>query len=162
MSDYFAAFGGILRGRSFMKKNFLKIFDFWLGLFKIPDTIYMERAKMLCFYERCESMTKEERVASLHNRIAEKKRKRQKMITCCMGAVNMVLFVLMLVIIKQEGLVLSGFAGDYTGAMLFDNVGGYVLLAVVAFMLGVGVTVMCIYLSKKNKSEKKETEDPSV
>ena len=107
-------------------------------------------------------MTKEERVASLHNRIAEKKRKRQKMITCCMGAVNMVLFVLMLVIIKQEGLVLSGFSGDYTGAMLFDNVGGYVLLAVVAFMLGVGVTVMCIYLSKKNKSEKKESEDPSV
>ena len=46
MSDYFAAFGGILRGRSFMKKKF----DFWLGLFKNPDTIYMERAKMLCFY----------------------------------------------------------------------------------------------------------------
>ncbi len=103
------------------------------------------------FYERREKMTNEERINSLHNKIRERKRKREKMITGCLCSVNAALFVFLMCIIKQQGFVMSGFSGEYTGAMLFENVGGYVLLAVVAFMLGVGVAVMCVYLSRKNK-----------
>ncbi len=112
-------------------------------------------------------MTNEERIVSLHNRIKERKRKRDKLITGCLCTVNAGLFVFLMFIIKQQGYVMSGFSGEYTGAMLFENVGGYVLLAVVAFMLGVGVAVMCVYLSKKNKqmpgagdqSDKSDSED---
>ncbi len=96
-------------------------------------------------------MTNEERVASLHNKMIERKKKKDKILTCCIGTVNMGLFIFLIAIIKQSGFVFSGFSGEYTGAMLFENVGGYVLLALVAFMLGVGVSVMCIYLSKRNK-----------
>ena len=98
-------------------------------------------------------MTKEERVRSLHKKIRNRYRHKEYRktgilgITCfCMSAG---LFLMIL-----NGTCRSGTAaGMYTASsILFDDVGGYVLTAVIAFMIGVVITVIIRkHLEKKEK-----------
>lgn len=89
-------------------------------------------------------MTKEERLAKMHSRAAELKRRREKREIRSLGVISCgLLFGLVTLIFSvqypQHGIA----AGQHTGAsLLSDSVGGYVLVAVLAFTLGVVVTAI--------------------
>jgi hypothetical protein len=103
-------------------------------------------------------MTAQERVAALHLRMAALRQRRERRKTGALGAGCAWLAVCLLALIFG-GSHPGGTAGAYTGAtMLFEDAGGYVLAAVLAFMLGVIVTVLCIRYRAKHESEQADTE----
>ena len=99
-------------------------------------------------------MTAEERIASLHARMAALTERRERRKTAALGAGCAGLALCVVLLIFSEGAARGGTAGEYTGAMmLFENAGGYVLLSILAFMAGVIITVLCIRYRKKAESE---------
>ena len=99
-------------------------------------------------------MTGAERVEALHRRMDALRQRREHRKTAMLGAGSTALFALLVGIVFGGGASPGGTAGMYTGAaMLFENAGGYVLAAVLAFMAGVVITVLCI--RHKKKDEKK-------
>ena len=105
-------------------------------------------------------MTAGERVAALHLRMAALRERRERRKTAALGAGCAGLAACLTALIFGESHT-GGTAGVYTGAtMLFEDAGGYVLSAVLAFMLGVIITVLCIRYRVKRESgrddEKKE------
>lgn len=97
-------------------------------------------------------MTAGERVAALHLRMAALRERRERRKTAALGAGCAGLTVCLAALIFG-GSHTGGTAGAYTGAtMLFEDAGGYVLAAVLAFMLGVIVTVLCIRCRAKRNS----------
>ncbi|MCR5282655.1 MAG: hypothetical protein K6E18_04745 [Lachnospiraceae bacterium] len=88
-------------------------------------------------------MTKEERVEKLHQRVdrrmQEKKQQEKTVLSVSSCLLCMGLFVLIASGGGHHGLM----PDTYTGSiMMFENAGGYVLTALLAFMLGVVVTVL--------------------
>ena len=88
-------------------------------------------------------MTAEERVASLHAKMDALRRVRERRKTGAIGAASLVLTIcLILLVVSAGGQHPGGAAGLYSGAtMLFEDAGSYVLIAIIAFMVGVIVTV---------------------
>ncbi len=86
-------------------------------------------------------MTKEERILELHRRVEQRRRKKEAGKTAVLGVMGGLLMVFQLIILVSEAGMHAGTAASYAGTMmLFDNVGGYVLTAVVAFMAGALIT----------------------
>ena len=91
--------------------------------------------------------TYEERVRLLHHRAYELQKNRLRMqltawsaVSCCLG---LCLFVMMLFAGGMNPLTAEG---SYAGAsLLSDSAGGYVLVAVAAFMAGVIITAAIKY-----------------
>ena len=105
-------------------------------------------------------MTSEERVEALHTRMKEIKRVREQRKTAVIGALSLVLAVCLCIAVFGGAAHSGGAAGEYSGAtILFENVGGYVLAAVLAFMAGAGITVLII--RKRNQRSKEAQEDSS-
>ena len=99
-------------------------------------------------------MTDQERVAALHLRMAALRQRRERRKTGALGVGCAGLTVCLAALIFG-GSHTGGTAGAYTGAtMLFEDAGGYVLAAVLAFMLGVIVTVVCIRYKSKHGSKR--------
>ena len=97
-------------------------------------------------------MTAGERVAALHLRMAALRERRERRKTAALGA-GCAWLAACLTALIFSGSHPGGTAGAYTGAaMLFEDAGGYVLSAVLAFMLGVIVTVVCIRYKSKHES----------
>ena len=97
-------------------------------------------------------MTAGERVTALHLRMAALRERRERRKTAALGAGCAWLAVCLAALIFG-GSHPGGTAGAYTGAtMLFENAGGYVLAAVLAFMLGVIITVLCFRIRTKRES----------
>ena len=91
-------------------------------------------------------MTAEEKVAILHARMKIRQRRREKQILAALSTASTGLFLcLILLIFGSESAHYAGTAGVYSGAMmLFGGAGSYVLTAIIAFMAGVIITVLCI------------------
>ncbi len=91
-------------------------------------------------------LTAEERTASLHLRMESLRRRRERRKTRALGASCAGLTLCLLLLIFGEGTAHGGgVAGIYSGAtMLFENAGGYVLTAIVAFAVGTLVTILCL------------------
>jgi len=104
-------------------------------------------------------MTAEERVASLHVRMRALRRRRELRKTAALGIACGCVTACLLMLVFVEGSVcrgsiINGTAGLYSGAtMLFENAGGYVLAAVLAFMAGTVISVICI--RRRDKGKKK-------
>ena len=98
-------------------------------------------------------MTAEERVAALHERMDTMRRVRERRITRVMGTAGILTAVCLILLIIKGGMAHTGGTADmYSGAiMLFEGVGGYILLAILAFMAGVVITV--ILLKRKKQEE---------
>ena len=75
------------------------------------------------------------------------------------GVSGMLLVFLLLVICMMPGRTGSAFTGTVYGSFLLSaEAGGYVLAAVIAFALGVCVTLLCARKKKNNtQSDKEET-----
>ena len=100
-------------------------------------------------------MTNEERIRSLHMRMDALRRVRERRKTGAIGAAGVVLTIcLILLVFSDGGLHPGGAAGLYSGAtMLFEGAGAYVLIAIIAFMAGVIVTVAIIRHRKKEADQ---------
>ena len=87
-------------------------------------------------------MTKQERVENLHMKMKVLSRRRQQRQNAILGGICGALAVCLVVLIGGTGAV-GKEAGMYTAsAMLFGNAGGYVLTGIIAFMIGVVITVI--------------------
>ena len=97
-------------------------------------------------------MTSEERIASLHTRMENLREKDERQKTAGLGAGCCILTVCLILLICNAGESSpGGTASLYSGAtMLFENAGGYVTIAVAAFMIGVVITA--VLLKKRFKS----------
>ena len=107
-------------------------------------------------------MTSEERVESLHVRMAALRRVRERRKIRFLGASGAALALCLVLLIFGEGAVHTcGTAGLYSGSMmLFEGVGAYVLVAIIAFMMGVIVTVVLKGYRKKGTGQtSKDRED---
>ena len=108
--------------------------------------------------EVCLHMTAQERVAALHLRMAALRKRRERRKTVALGAGCAGLTVCLAALIFGRSHA-GGTAGAYTGAaMLFEDAGGYVLSAVLAFMLGVIITVLCFRIRTKRESGRDDEE----
>ena len=98
-------------------------------------------------------MTAEGRIASLHRRMEVQSRRQEKQKMTAMGAASFALTACLLALFADRGMNhRSATATQYAGAtMLFDNAGGYVLAAILAFMAGVVITVVCLRRNKNGK-----------
>ena len=114
-------------------------------------------------------LTERERIASLHARMENLRRRREKQKLRALSAACAGLTLCLLFLIFGEGAAhLGGAAGVYSGAMmLFENAGGFVLTALVSFAAGVLVTILCLRnrkamgsrsgsLNEKSKNEREE------
>ena len=103
--------------------------------------------------------SKEERIRLLHQRAAglQKKNDVRRLLTA--GGISTVLFAALLSLtIYLQGL--TGYAGDQftASSLLADSAGGYVLVAVIFFMLGVLISVALIRYQKR----KHRLKDPDM
>ena len=105
-------------------------------------------------------MTTEERVRSLHRKMEDLRHRREKRKTCAIGATGAVLTACLLLLIFGEGAAYGGSpANSYSGTMmLFENVGGYVLVGVISFTAAVIITVISIQWKKKQKEKMMQDE----
>ena len=97
-------------------------------------------------------MTAEERIASLHQRMEARRRRRERRQLNGLRVAPLALTACLAALLVGNGMGHGGApAGAFTGAtMLFENAGGYVLVAVAAFMLGVVITVVCLRRNRSN------------
>ena len=108
-------------------------------------------------------LTADERVASLHARMASRRRRRERRKTQVLSASCAGLTLCLLFLIFGEGAAhRGGAAGVYSGAtMLFENAGGYVVTALAAFAVGTLVTVLCLRSQKRGGRKKdRDKQDP--
>ena len=106
-------------------------------------------------------MTTDERVTSLHNRMKALHEKRERRKTGAIGLAGAALAVFLFILIFGKGTAhFDSPAGMYSGsALLFEDVGGYVLVAIVSFALAVVITIACIHWRKKQKSQMNQEKD---
>ncbi len=94
--------------------------------------------------------TQTERLARMHRRAKELRRRRDRSLLRVWGGVSGALLICLLALaaVFPTG---HGLAGDGSAAssLLADSAGGYVLIGVLAFMLGVVITV--VILRKQNR-----------
>lgn len=102
--------------------------------------------------------TTEARLALLHKRAEELDRRKAKGALVALGGLTGGLLALLLAL---EGPFAShsAFSGQFSGAsLLTDSVGSYVLAAVIAFTVGVGLTLGISRYREKKRHAKEEEE----
>ena len=101
--------------------------------------------------------TPEERIRALHARMEELTRARERRKTGFLGAGGVLLALCLILMISASGMPhLGGTATMYGGAtLLYENAGGYVLVAVLAFMAGAIITAMLLKKRYKNQNDKR-------
>ncbi len=99
-------------------------------------------------------ISSKERISLIHTRAARIKRRQEKNTITGIGGLCAVLLILLsgMMNIPVTNDQLSDSTGMYAGSSLLDaSAGGYVLTAVVAFMVGVIITVICKkYVERKD------------
>lgn len=100
-------------------------------------------------------MTSEDRITSLHARMRARSRARERRKTSAIGAAAAVLSVCLCLLVSGGDMDHNGgTAGTYSGStMLFEDIGGYVLVAVISFVAAVVITVFCIRWKSRPKEE---------
>ncbi|MBO7402907.1 MAG: hypothetical protein J6U10_07945 [Lachnospiraceae bacterium] len=105
-------------------------------------------------------MTTEERVRSLHKRMDAMKHTLERRKTGFIGVIGVGLFIALVYVFSAVGGIHpGGTASLYSGStILFDDVGGYVLVAVIAFVSAVIITILCIRMKEKQERTASESE----
>ena len=114
--------------------------------------------------------TNEERIGLIHKRTAEIKRKRQKI---KQRALDMICIAACLILVVGIGSFLPGLAAGITCSEIHHASGaaslvgshaalGYILMGLMAFLLGVCVTVLLYRLRRRNEREQRENSDDEL
>ena len=106
-------------------------------------------------------MTDAERVQALYERVKRLQRKRERRKTASLSvACTGTGLCLMLMIFGGGGAHRGGTAGLFTGAtILFEGAGVYVLVALLAFMAGVVITLLCL---RRQRHQPRPPGDPQI
>ena len=100
------------------------------------------------------------RVTPVKQRVRENTRRRQRRGICGLTAACLLLFAALM---QAAGTVIgqgqTAARGVFGAMLLREDVGGYVLVAVVSFAAAVVVTVFCTRLRKNNKQQEQTKED---
>ncbi len=107
--------------------------------------------------------TDKELISVIHQRAAEmeKQRKKARIRGACAaaGAVAVILILALFMPSIQESLTVISPAPDMQASLFSDpRESGYIVVGVVAFLLGIAVTVFCFHL-KKRLREKEDADD---
>jgi len=102
----------------------------------------------------------QELLVRMHRRAGALRRRRDRSLLRVWGGVSMGLLfsLLSLAAAFSGGHGLAG-NGIYGSSLLSDSAGGYVLTGVLAFMLGVGVSVLCFRHRRKTEEQKDVTKE---
>ena len=97
----------------------------------------------------------EERINLMHRRTEELRKRRERMILAGMGSVSAFLGLILLVVTvysaEAPGAITdAAMAGT---SMLADSVGGYVMVAVVSFIVAVVITATCLKYRQEKQDE---------
>ena len=93
-----------------------------------------------------------ERVRRVKLRIKEQHRKRENCLLCSLFALSTVLSIsLMSIVIAIRGSGIGGVPGPYGTMLMYEDAGGYVLVAVIAFAAAVVITALCIRYRERIK-----------
>ena len=104
-------------------------------------------------------MTAEERVAALHQRM-ERRRRNEIRKTAALGAACAGLSLCLLLLIFGGAVHVGGTGSPYSGStMLFENAGGYVVTALLAFALGTVVTLICRKSAERNRNKQRKPQE---
>ena len=107
-------------------------------------------------------MTNEERIQTLHARMAGLQQARERRKTGAIGVSCIGLAFCLLLMVFDGGMHAGGAVSLYSGAtMLFEGAGPYVLIAIVAFMAGVIVTAALIRNRKKENGTRETATAPA-
>ena len=100
--------------------------------------------------------TNEQRIAVLHQRTIQLRRRQEKTVLSGLASLTLLLSVVLVRLTVVSAGHFGGITGDgFTGASLLDeSVGGYVLAAVLAFMAGVSITVAVIHYRNRNNKNR--------
>ena len=110
----------------------------------------------------------EKRVAIVKKRIAEHRRRQARRSIRSLSALCVLLFLSLVGTVGTVGTVRGqpiDAAGMYGAILLHEGVGGYVLVAMTAFVLAVVITVICMRLherEKKQQNQKKEQKENTI
>ena len=107
-------------------------------------------------------MTKEEMIKELHTRMKTRRIRREKRLTALLGLICFFPAAgLYMLALGSRGLI-GRSTEMYTGStMLFNEYGGYVLVGVIAFLIGVVLTVVIRrHLEKIDQDESKKESSP--
>ena len=106
-------------------------------------------------------MDAEERISSLHERMKVRRQEKKRRITVISGAVSFALaFCILAPVMGRDSARSGGIAGLYSGAtMIFDDVGGYVLVAILSFAAAVILTAVCIRRQRAKQDNKIHDEE---
>lgn len=110
-------------------------------------------------------LNSDEKVALLHAKMKARRQARERRNTAALGVVCAILAVCLFTLVFKAGTSYNGGTANlYSGAsMLFENAGGYVLIAVVSFAAAVVITLLCIRGNNKKKKEiNKDNEEEIV
>ena len=104
-----------------------------------------------------------ERIALLHERARELRRQKDKRMLVLTGTASLCLLALLLAGMAKTVHISEHYAeGGFSGASMFgDGAGGYVLVAVIAFVAAVAVTLVCMHLRNSREKENNKTYDIS-
>ena len=105
--------------------------------------------------------TPEERIRALHARMEELTRARERRKTGFLGAGSVLLALCLVLVISASGMPhLGGTATMYGGAtLLYENAGGYVLVAVLAFMAGAIITAVLLKQRFRDSAHSRQKEE---
>ena len=87
----------------------------------------------------------EERITRMHERLSDLKHQREKRIITACTALSSMLCICLIGVIAMFSQPSTGYSGaEYAGASLVDGsvAGGYVITALIAFILGILLTVL--------------------
>ncbi len=96
----------------------------------------------------------EERIRRVHQRAAGLRKERDRRILLASGGMSSVLFVLLVALTADLQRPAEGVTEGFFGAssLLSEGAGGYVMVAVLAFMLGTAVTIMLTRYRKMKRN----------
>lgn len=105
------------------------------------------------------------RVREVHRRVREKRRRRERRIRSGLTGTSLCLLagiVWLLKGVQTPGV--STVAGSYSTVLLRDGAGAYILVGIAAFVLGVMVTMLCIWykMQKGNPMTRWEKKEESL
>lgn len=114
--------------------------------------------------------TNEERVVLIHMRTAEIKRERQKNKE---RALDLICIVACLILVVGIGSCMPGLMADIPGGEVLHASGaaslvgshaalGYILMGIMAFLLGVCVTVLLYHLHRRNERKQRENSNDEL
>ena len=95
----------------------------------------------------------EDRVLALHEKMKQRRQKKERRRTEILGACSCVLTACLFLVIFGSGVAQGGGTAMYSGsALLFENVGGHVLVAIISFAAAVIITVACLRWRENEKN----------